>query len=425
MARRSRAAERRHTWLAAGLPFLAAAALAAPEASAPAWVIPPGQEALVLEFLGGKDELPGGCRLESAKIGAAAIEAAYSCGGATRQLVVEHPTAPGAGSARTETLALRPGVEPLPPPALAAVLERVKVRGTSFRWQAPASGSASGAPPAASLAPSAPARDSTPEEQEYARGLGLYRAGKSREASQVYVELARKNPRQRGVLGMVVATLAGSQLFEPEVRDLLAAADAAPSDTLAQFRAGVASHYFAHEDATSLAEKREWYTTALRYLDRARPFEFEARWHIYQAVTNFRLGNQALAEEQIERAVALGSEDPDVYYCRAEIFQRTNIPRALEDIRLYQAKVADIVRTGGTTSASKSARVQLMYDHLAAVQRGEATPKEIFDPVSQDPVTSALRQLVRRPVWFAYLALGIGGLGWLALRLARGRRARE
>ncbi|MCC6216008.1 MAG: hypothetical protein IT376_14170 [Polyangiaceae bacterium] len=425
MESRSLFARWRWIALAAGAPLVAGAALAGPEPGAPPWVIPPGQEALVLDLLGGKDTLPGGCSLESANIAAAEISAEYTCTGGRRQLVAEHPSAPGAGAARAEALALRGGPEPLPPEAIAAVLARVKARGGAFRWQAPGGGAASGATASAAPAVSAPPAAATPEEHEYARGLALYRDGKSREASVIFVELARKNPRQRGVLGMVVATLAGSQLFEPEVRELLATADTAPADLLAQFRAGVAAHYFAHEEASSVEEKRGWYETALRYLDRARPLDFEARWHIYQAVTNFRLGNQALAEEQIERAVALGSDDPDVYYCRAEIFQRTNIPRALEDIRRYQEKVAEIVRGGGTTSASKSARVQMMYDHLSAVQRGEAAPREIFDPVSHDPLTGMLRRMVRRPVWFAYLALAIGGVGFVAVRLARrGRRTR-
>jgi tetratricopeptide (TPR) repeat protein len=391
--------------------------------AAPKFVIPPAQEPLVLEMLGGKDKLPGGCVLDSVSIQAAVIDATYACGDAKPILRLEHPSVAAETAKKTKTLALSPPGG-LPADTVGAIIARIEKRESTFQWQSVVDGSslpsaAAPPPPASASAVAVPPEDA----DAYARGLELYRNGKSREAYDVYLALARKNPRHPGALGMVVATLAGSNLSEKDVRRLIAAADAAPNDPLPQFLAGVASHYYAHEDADSLEEKRAWYDTALRYLDRARAYDFEARWHIYHAVTHFRLGHQAEAEAAIERAVALGSEDPDVYYCRAEIFQRSNIPRALEDIRRYQAMVAAIVKNGGTTSPDKAKRVELMYAHLLAVSRGEASPKEIFDPVDSDPYRRVVRKVARKPAWFAGVVLLVGGLGFIGLRAARRRSA--
>lgn len=394
-------------------------------AAAGSFVIPAGQEAFTLQMLGGKDKLPGGCVLDGVSIQSSVIDATYACGNDKKKLHLEHPSSAPSTATKTSAFAISSptAADALPEATLSALTTRIRKDEGAFKWQEVAA-----APTPSASAPSPAGSSSGPtvsnaDAEAYQKALELYRKGKSREAFVIYHELARKNPRQPGVLGMVVATLAGSQLYENEVAALFTSADAAPNDPLPQFLAGVASHYYAHEDAESVDEKRRWYTTALTYLDRAKAFDFEARWYIYEAITHFRLGHQSEAEALIEKAVALGSEDPDVYYCRAEIFQRTNIPRALEDIRKYQAMVAEIIRKGGTSSPVKAKRVEMMYAHLLAVSRGEASPREIFDPVDTDPSRRFIRKVVRRPTWFAAAALAIAGVGFVGFRAARRRRS--
>jgi tetratricopeptide (TPR) repeat protein len=381
------------------------------------FVIPAGQEAATLEMLGGKDKLPGGCVLEGASIQSNVIDATYKCGADVKKLRLAHPSTSASSSTKTQHFVL---TTDLAVETRAAIEARIRKGESTFKWQevTPASPSPSAAPPPV---PSSAPSVSQQASSDYERALELYRKGMSRDAFVIYRDLARRDSRQPGVLGMLVATLAGSQLSEGEVKQLIADAEAAPSDPLPQFLAGVASHYYAHEEAGSVDEKRAWYTTALRYLDRAKTFDFEARWHIYEAVTHFRLGHQAEAEAIIEKAVALGSEDPDVYYCRAEIFQRTNIPRSLEDIRKYQQMVAEIVRKGGTVSPAKAKRVEIMYAHLLAVSRGEVSPKEIFDPVATSPLRR-WKSRIRDPRWFAGAIAAVAAVGLILARVARRRR---
>ena len=268
-------------------------------------------------------------------------------------------------------------------------------------------------------APGWPSRD---DSDEYARGLELYRHGKRTEAYDVYLRLAHKNIHHPGVLGMLVANLASSSLNVPRVAGLEAEADAHPDDKLAQLIAGVAAHYHAHNEGKTLEEKKQYYAIALRYLARARPeLDFEPRLHIYLAVSDFRLGHQDEAEKHIEEAVGLGGRDPDVYYCRAEIFQRKNLPRSLEDLRTYMAMIEENVRTGAPSSAGKDARVRAMYDHLQAVSRGEASGEEIFDPIEATDRSRQIRGL-------ALAGLGIAGTAALGASIylrRRQRRSRE
>ena len=103
-----------------------------------------------------------------------------------------------------------------------------------------------------------------------------------------------------------------------------------------QFVAGVGAHYYAHQSAPTKEAKRPYYEIALTYLSRAESaYAAEPRLWIYLAVSNFRLGRQREAEALIEKAVALGADDPDAYYCRAEIFQHQNLARSLADLDLY------------------------------------------------------------------------------------------
>lgn len=212
-------------------------------------------------------------------------------------------------------------------------------------------------------------------------GFRAFRNDRMEESLQIFSELMRDNPRA-GALGMVVASVAGQLLTEKKVEQFRQQAESHPEDVLQRFIAGVAMHYYAHTRATTVEEKLRYYRDCLPYLEPAiTVYPTEPRVYIYLAVTNFRLGNQQLAEEYIERAVALNSKDPDAFYCRAEIFQRTQVERSLRDLRYYIALQALLVKHGAVVSASKEKRVRAMLAHLIAVRDGHADPKEIFDPV--------------------------------------------
>jgi hypothetical protein len=155
---------------------------------------------------------------------------------------------------------------------------------------------------------------------------------------------------------------------------------------------------------------------------RARPaYDFEARLFIYLAVSHFRLGHQDEAEVAIERAVELGGDDPDAFYCRAEIFQRRDVARSIADLERYLEMTRRLVAEGGVVAASKQERVRRMLEHLRAVQRGEERGDEIFDPVGEGPVALRFGQDRAR---FALGALACGLVVLVATKIGARRRAR-
>lgn len=241
---------------------------------------------------------------------------------------------------------------------------------------------------ATAYAPSAPPAASqiartAAEEKRYQEALDLYRAGRYSEAFGIFESMAYENPRT-GVLGMIVATLASSHPDRSFVDKKVQAADAAPDDLVKQFQAGVISHYFAHQSAKTRDEKLHYYAQSIKFLDRVREaYDFEPRVFIYLAVSHFRLGNQRFAEELVERAVELSIDDPDAYYCRAEIYQHTNIERALADIDRYLEMMEEFVERGAVVSDSKQERVRRLRDRLQAVADG-AAPVELFDPIGDE-----------------------------------------
>lgn len=87
-----------------------------------------------------------------------------------------------------------------------------------------------------------------------------------------------------------------------------------------------------------------------------------ARLLIYRAMNHHRLGDDARAAPFIERAAALGAEDPDVLYCRAVIFLDRDAAGARRDLQAY------LERTSGTAEVNpgKQARVRVMLADLDA-----------------------------------------------------------
>ncbi len=354
--------------LLAGLPALAAEN----------HVIPAGQETAVKHML----ELPapasGGCTLDNVQISAAAIQAKFQCGAQSPTITLRHPSDVPDATQKTAQFAVTTTGDP-PASLVQALMENVKTHEAEFHWQVIAE------PPKRPRLRTEQRDDMTASQwAAMQKGDALYGAGKTAEAYEVFVELARETT-VTGVLGMVVATLAPSASSLPLVQRLRQEADSAPNDPLKQFLAGVALHYYGHRGAPTRREKLQYYRTAIPYLERARlAFPNEPRVYIYLAVSHFRLGEQKDAEVAIERAVQLGEHDADAYYCRAEVFQRVNLPRAIEDVKKYLAVTEAVAREmPGYVSQSKQKRVRDMLSHLQAFQAGTETPSDLFDPLPE------------------------------------------
>lgn len=377
----------------------------APLVHAQEHVIRAGNEEVIGRILG-SGEAVAGCALAEASIEATAVRARYACGAERVDVRLVHPDAAHEG-VRSERFAITGA-----PPALArALLERARRHEGEFEWEEPERDRPD--------APTALEPEGVPPEiaEEYRRGLALYRDGRYEAALEVYVALARREPRH-GVLGMVVSSLASTRPSEERARELERAARAAPDDPLAAFQAAVAWHYWAHQSATDAADKRRGYRKTLELMAGARAaYDFEPRLHIYLAVSHFRLGRQREAEEHIERAVELGPEDPDVFYCRAEIRQRVDPRGAIEDVDRYIAMTAELRANGAVVSEEKLDRVHAMRRHLVAVSRGEASPDEIFDPAQGDEEneSDALERAQIAIAW-ALLALALPALVLAARR---------
>lgn len=219
------------------------------------------------------------------------------------------------------------------------------------------------------------------QETRYAAGLRAYQAQRYTEAIDIYTRLAQDN-HCCGVLGMVVASLASTAPTAERAATAIAAADAAPNDPLRQFVAGVLAHYAAHVNGRTAEEKTRLYGQAVRYLERVREvYASEPRVWMYLALSNFRIGNQREAEQSIERAMRLGEQNPDAYIGRAEIYERANPRRAIEDIDTYLRLNAANEARGAAPNRAGVARVQAIRAHLVEVSEGRAQPQPLFDPL--------------------------------------------
>lgn len=389
-------------------------------------VIPPGNEALVAAMTGSGAALAGKCSLDGAAIDRTKVIARYTCDGraAAIELVSPNSAEAGAAAARTKRFALIAKDDP-PKALIDDVAARVAAREGEWRWvsaEAPGLATVSDAPTPL-VTPSAAF---TPEQsQAFLAGVTLYREGKMAEAFERFRALARQVP-ENGVLGMVVASLASTAPDAAAVDRLTAEADKAPDDTLAQFVAGVAAHYSGHLHGRTREEKAAYYRRAITYLERTLPkFAFEPRVFVYLGVSHFRLGHQAEAEALIERAVPLAKNDPDVYYCRGEIFQRTNLPRSIEDIKTYLAMSKTLAAQGVPQDALKHERVVRMLAHLEAVARGEAQPEDLFDPLPEGGDRGGPPppgRMFTSPRTFAGAVIGVAALSGLLWAFVTRRR---
>lgn len=132
------------------------------------YVIPPGQEPLVLEMLGAKEALPGGCSLRSASIDRSIITARYACdGGVEQALELRHASQPEGALATTASFAIAGKAGAQSQDLINAIAPRVRAREGRFYWlgQAPSGREEPAAEPSNTR--------KEPERAEQTSGLGL------------------------------------------------------------------------------------------------------------------------------------------------------------------------------------------------------------------------------------------------------------
>lgn len=407
--------------------FTVIAALAVPQfalADEPGagYVVPPGREAL-LETMLCKGALPPGCACGAVKIAGGTVDAAYTCPDAPDAAVrLAHVSAGDAQSLKTTQFSISATSAKTPPALLTALAASVTAQEAGWQWVL--------AVPALPNAETATAEGVeagwTPESRrEFAEGAGLLRSGQREKALAVFLKLARETKKPRpSVLGHTVSALASLAPNEADVAKYAKEADAHPDDLLAQFLAGVSAHYCGHRNEPTRAAKLKMYEKAIVYLNRTLPaYADEPRVHIYLAVSHYRLGHQAEAEKEIEAAVALGDRDADAFYCRAEIWHKKDVNKALLDIKKYLSitEPEGTKRSDSLVSDTKQQRVHGMQETLSKLKPGEAVPEDLFDPI-----------MVERPQaegaatrWFApsVIILAVIGGALIALWLQKRKAA--
>jgi len=215
----------------------------------------------------------------------------------------------------------------------------------------------------------------------------LLQQGRTEEAYQLVFGVARREPANL-ILTRLSVTVARSDLTPARVAAFRQEADDAPDDALKQFVAGIACHYFAHGSRSSDAERREGYLAAIGYLERAsKAYPHSDRAWLYLAVSYYRTGQQAQAEATIAHAFSLSPDvaDPDLFYCRAEIFHAKDLARSVADLREYRTRMERNIAGGALHSPEKEERVASMLQTLEAVLAGKATLQQ-GDPFLTDTV---------------------------------------
>ncbi len=199
------------------------------------------------------------------------------------------------------------------------------------------------------------------------RAAGFGRAGRYRESIEIMHDLSRRYPDRDIVLGRIAGLLAfltaesnenpakKADLEAVEQRMRQAAAD--PKDVVARFIVATRGYYAGHF-AQALPELQALAKTSNR----------DPRIPLYLAMTHFWTGQQAEAERWIDRAVAIGPSDPDVFYCRSQIVRRVDLPLAIKDLERYEAMTKQPWSVG---PRSKSERVEA---ELALMRKGRIPP---------------------------------------------------
>ena len=193
-----------------------------------------------------------------------------------------------------------------------------------------------------------------------------FRAGHFEAAVRHYDALFQLAPTRPGVLAHLsgafnrfegaVRTGGGDAAAVTRLREEMAAR-AAQGDVVGRFVEAVAAFYEGRFDAA---------VPAFHALEQDVPGE--ARLYIYQAMAHHWQGHAELAEPLALKAVAVGPDDPDVWYCRSQIFRSKNRPQAIGDLKRYMALSE---QPGAIHFTDKTERIR---KELAMLEAGEMPP---------------------------------------------------
>jgi tetratricopeptide (TPR) repeat protein len=209
--------------------------------------------------------------------------------------------------------------------------------------------------------------------------------GKIDEAYRLILEVAYREPANL-ILTRLGVTVARSTLTAETVAAFRKAADEAPTDAVRQLVAGIAMHYYAHGTLSAGPERQAAYEASIPYLQAAaKAFPHSDRAWLYLAVTKYRLGRAAEAEAAITHAFELNpdAQDPDLFYCRAEIYHRKDLARSIADLEQYHARMEQNIAAGAIHAPEKEARVVRTIAALKRIQAGEGS-LDAADPFVTD-----------------------------------------
>lgn len=396
------------------------------ETAADAWVLPPGQEQAVLGILGGGAPL-GGCVVDDVGIRASSIEVRWRCPTGTQQARLVRSTVLASGVQLADDATLTA-------PLRQALGDRLSAAAAQVVWSAGGTASPAAAPAdvahaateARANAGAAPQGNGWPAEVEalYHETEALLREGRTWTRLDALRGAAARVPDSL-ILGRLVVA-AAERVGQPDgptwVDRMLAESDAHRDDPVLQFVAGVSVHYRGHTRGTTLAAKRADYRDCIARLERVRTvYAHNARLWLYLAVSYLRTGQDAKARDAIDRSVAADAgSDADVYYCRAEVWHRSDPRRALADIGRYQQLMASNRARGAWSAPGKEERVARMRAVLQDVVdgRGRLPPadQDLFDPLLQPRIHDPPSH------WPRLAALAVAAAGLLAVVAWRRRR---
>ncbi len=200
------------------------------------------------------------------------------------------------------------------------------------------------------------------DEVRARRAQVLMAQGKPREASAALEPVAWED-RESGL----ISSLIGAYNRVPDLEwqrakriELMDRVAKDPGDEVAAFLSGVLLHY-----------EGDWKGSDALLVPLLDRFGEQPRLFIYLGMNAFNLGKRDEALAHIEKARSLDAPDPDVYYCRAEIYRWSDPSAALEDLRRYLNQT----KGSPTSSAQKRARVETMAELLGAcVEAGAPIP---------------------------------------------------
>jgi tetratricopeptide (TPR) repeat protein len=215
-------------------------------------------------------------------------------------------------------------------------------------------------------------------------------SGRVDEAITLLERVARRAPRPRGVLRVLL----GAMVRQPERRTrtrarLEARLNSGEDDQIDRFLLGVVRHY-----------ENEFAASNELLIPLEEELGEEDRLQIYRAMNDFNLGDRPGAMARLEKTAKRSDPDPDIYYCLAELLRDEDRPRALESLRRY----ASASQHDPMSNPSKEARIRRLVSGLeACIEDGRASCEGEWEHPRLRFATEEDDQ--RRRVWYIAAAV--------------------